>query len=213
MLALFCSFCGVKVGEAPSCWSCGRENEFLAVPPPLKVRSTGATTRGKRELLAPEPAPSRPESPPSIDPTAPVPPRLSAAESDKTVPLERKATDPVVALLLCTEGAAATIRHELREGEYTVGRKSAQILIDSEKTSKLHARIMVARCGVGRYTVTVTDLGSTNQTFVNDLELEPHSAHTLNDNDVLTFAEIKFRLRLNNVLRQASPLPDKRISS
>ncbi len=79
----------------------------------------------------------------------------------------------------------------LFEGEEaTVGRGQANdIVIDSNSMSRQHARLQKTVTGV-----VVTDLGSTNKTFVNNVQAD--GPVLLRDNDVLRFGDIEVDFKL-----------------
>jgi len=66
----------------------------------------------------------------------------------------------------------------LKPGEILIGRSSqAAIQIDHESVSRRHARLLLSESGV-----QLSDLGSTNGTYVND---EPITERTLSNGDLL----------------------------
>ena len=69
-------------------------------------------------------------------------------------------------------------KHPLKPGEVVIGRSSqAQIQVDHESVSRRHARVVLTDSGV-----LMTDLGSTNGTYVND---EPINERTLAHGDLI----------------------------
>jgi len=77
--------------------------------------------------------------------------------------------------------------HELRVGEFTVGRSAAcNIVSDSLEVSKMHARLLRSADKL-----TVRDLGSANGTWVNGVRV---SAAQLVDGDLLAFAGDQYRV-------------------
>jgi two-component system, cell cycle response regulator len=82
------------------------------------------------------------------------------------------------ACLVVIYGQSTGAKYTLKPGEYVVGRSSqAQLQIDHESVSRRHARIQLTDSGV-----VLSDLGSTNGTYVND---EPISERTLSHGDLL----------------------------
>ncbi len=82
------------------------------------------------------------------------------------------------ACLVVIYGQAIGHKYILRPGEILIGRSSqAQIQIDHESVSRRHARLMLADTGVA-----LSDLGSTNGTYVND---EAIDERTLNNGDLV----------------------------
>jgi hypothetical protein len=204
-LSLFCTFCGLDIGQEARCSRCGEINEFLDVTPPASVWTSGSPQEvvgGKRSGgigRGPGAVARKVESPPpgveERDVTAPLP----REEDERTTPLSGKEVglNPVVAILLCQDvPCSETLRYELREGESTVGRKEADIIVSGEHVSKKHAAIKVERMGGGQYRVLVMDCGSQNGTFVNDEGVEPKRPHRLKDKDIVKFANVRFLFRL-----------------
>jgi serine/threonine protein kinase len=82
-------------------------------------------------------------------------------------------------------------RFPVGEGETAIGRDmSNDVVIASPKVSRQHARIRLERIGSGtqeapRVSCTVTDLRSTNGTFVNGVPLAPGEATSLKEGDLL----------------------------
>ncbi len=71
----------------------------------------------------------------------------------------------------------------LREFPYTVGRaRDCSLVVDQEAISRLHAHF-----DYDHEQVSVTDLGSTNGTYVNRQRLEPHKPRRLKSGDVVTW--------------------------
>lgn len=69
----------------------------------------------------------------------------------------------------------------LQEFPYTVGRaRDCHLVLDTDGVSRLHVRL-----DYEHEQVTVTDLGSTNGTYVNNQRLEPHKARRLKAGDVV----------------------------
>ncbi len=89
------------------------------------------------------------------------------------------------------------------EDEYIVGRTSDDQPIFPEidltpfdgfqgGVSRLHATIKTKESNV-----TITDLGSTNGTRVNNIRLEPNDPHPIKHGDIITFGKIKTRMLFN----------------
>ena len=82
------------------------------------------------------------------------------------------------ACLVTIYGMQLGTKHPLKPGEMIVGRSSqAQLQIDHESVSRRHARIVLTENGV-----QISDLGSTNGTYVND---EPVQERTLAHGDLI----------------------------
>ena len=86
------------------------------------------------------------------------------------------------------------------EDEYIVGRTSDEQPIFPEidltpfngyqgGVSRLHATIKAKDSSV-----TITDLGSTNGTRINNVRIEPNNPHPINHGDIITFGNIKTRV-------------------
>jgi pSer/pThr/pTyr-binding forkhead associated (FHA) protein len=217
---LFCSYCGHQIGNVKVCPHCTEPNDFLDVTPPrsfleesAKALPPAGTTKVARlapaEVVAPAPAPSTsPRAPqpepefvatPAKDDDGPTAVLRLPDDDDRTVSLSKKKEEPeVFGVLLSQDPGAESIRHELREGTLTVGRKDAQILIPRDTISKKHALIQVERNGAGACTITVLDRGSENSTYVNDVRLKPNERCTLKDQDVIRFADVNFRLSVRS---------------
>ena len=113
---------------------------------------------------------------------------------------EEEIPDPGLTRLLVPE----TMKHQwslapkkygdpiyLEERPLIVGKKkdSADICLADETVSRYHARLFVRKdCAY------VTDLNSTNGTFVNGSRLAPHEERTLADGDLLCFGETAYVL-------------------
>lgn len=90
---------------------------------------------------------------------------------------------PKIPSLVNTDGT----KFDLPEGESTVGRENAALLITGNSSiSRAHAQI--TRSG---NTVTVTDLGSTNGTFINGTKVEAPTV--LNPGDMVLFGTAAYR--------------------
>jgi pSer/pThr/pTyr-binding forkhead associated (FHA) protein len=85
----------------------------------------------------------------------------------------------------------------LYPGKYKIGRKGGNdiVLNQDAYVSGAHAEIS---CEPG--ICILTDLGSSNGTFVNDIRLEPQSPHSLADGDILRFGNSIFHLQINDIL-------------
>lgn len=82
------------------------------------------------------------------------------------------------ACLVVIYGMQLGTKHVLKAGEMVIGRSSqAQLQIDHESVSRRHARIVLTESGV-----LLSDLGSTNGTYVND---EPVQERQLAHGDLL----------------------------
>ncbi len=73
---------------------------------------------------------------------------------------------------------------ELPEGVFCAGRIEADVTIPDAYMSRSHAEIRIENGGIG-----ITDLGSTNGTFVNGNRLAPGEIYALHPGDVLTLGK------------------------
>jgi len=120
----------------------------------------------------------------------PIPIRVSSS-GQKTVVIGKQEF-PVFALLIMKEGSAAGREFPLYEKRTVIGRDGiqAQIVVDDESVGRQHAAVVYRDD-----TFTVTDLASTNGTFVNPKghDDEPITApKALNDGDVIAVGRTKF---------------------
>merc|ERR1712129_436276 len=75
---------------------------------------------------------------------------------------------------------------ELEELETIIGRGGeCDLVLDGQGISAMHAKLIF---DPGLLTPQLTDLGSVNGTFVNDVRLLPYSPYTLGHADVLQFS-------------------------
>ena len=214
---LFCSYCGHQIGNVKVCPHCTEPNDFLDVTPPRSFLEesakalplAGTTKVARREMLegvAPGPVASPPRDPnpepvsaPARDDDGPTVVLRLPDDEDRTVSLQKKKEEPeVFGVLLSQDPGSESIRHELREGTFTVGRKDAQILVARDTVSKKHALIQVEKNGAGGCAITILDRGSENSTYVNDVRLKPNERQMLKDQDVIRFADVSFRLSVRS---------------
>eukprot|EP00927_Polykrikos_kofoidii_P003618 TRINITY_DN11458_c0_g1_i1.p1 TRINITY_DN11458_c0_g1~~TRINITY_DN11458_c0_g1_i1.p1 ORF type:complete len:886 (+),score=119.96 TRINITY_DN11458_c0_g1_i1:142-2799(+) len=81
---------------------------------------------------------------------------------------------------------APTLLYELEELETTIGRgEECDLVLDGNGISRLHARLCFHR---GGFKSQITDMLSSNGTFVNDLRLQPHVPHDLEHGSVIRFS-------------------------
>ncbi len=83
-------------------------------------------------------------------------------------------------------GPQAGKRVYLTNGALTLGRRDADIRIENEYVTRLHAQVT---CEGDAY--YITDLGSRNKTVVNDRELIPHQPQRLKDGDRINVARVR----------------------
>lgn len=99
---------------------------------------------------------------------------------------EKKA--PIVGWLVATEGPGKGADYKIREGKNTIGNSPENaIRIDDDYSSGKHASL---RYDNQQY--TLTDLDSSNGTFVNDEEI---TKVVLKDNDIISIGETKLKFK------------------
>jgi diguanylate cyclase (GGDEF)-like protein len=93
------------------------------------------------------------------------------------------------ACLIIIRGQPQGHRYFLTQGEMTIGRDpTTEIAPSDQSISRRHAKIMQVD-GV----VTLTDLGSSNGTFVNDKKIEPGTSITLQKEDMIKMGNFIFK--------------------
>jgi pSer/pThr/pTyr-binding forkhead associated (FHA) protein len=103
--------------------------------------------------------------------------------ADETETLRRS----VIRHAFLIRGTPDALPHELRMGEFTVGRSpGCNIVSDSPEVSKMHARLLRSADKL-----IVRDLGSANGTWVNGVRV---SSSALVDGDLLSFAGDQYRV-------------------
>jgi len=175
----FCDQCGVQllrcekcgfIGTSKYCGSCG--GTMTAIRPPDASPSSSST-------------PSTPvkEAPPAVPPSAPAP---SSPSSPATVIVSL----PSEKILLCHLDGW---NMEIADGN-VLGRTNgphAAVLGKFPVISSNHAKVTKAN-----NEWFITDLNSTNKTFVNGVKLEPNVPVKIKQNDVVILANITFTVRL-----------------
>lgn len=99
-----------------------------------------------------------------------------------------------VTLQLEGPGGKPVVRARLEPGgdPLTVGRASGnRLLVDDDSVSKFHATLRLGRDGV----VVVSDLGSTNGTFLNDETVPISTGRPVDAGDTVTFGDVPFSVR------------------
>jgi len=84
----------------------------------------------------------------------------------------------------------------LRPGENTVGRLPLNTITieHSPYVAREHAVLALEKTPSGLFFLYVTDLGSSNGTFLNQKPIPPHTRIRVHPNDELTFADATFRV-------------------
>jgi hypothetical protein len=114
----------------------------------------------------------------------------AAYDPRKTVPLPSIKRAPVVGWLVAMNGTQKGEDFRLRDGKNTLGSEpGAEILVQDPAVSSRHASINYKD---GKF--VITDLDSTNGTFVNDAE-EAVSRIDLKDNDLIRVGETTFKFK------------------
>ncbi len=107
------------------------------------------------------------------------------ALSEPVEPVEIHEDEPTLARFIAGDGT----EYIINPGENTVGRRpSNAIAVPDPYISGSHA-VITSEEGV----FTLTDLGSTNGTFVNGDKLEPNAPRELSDGDEVMFAQVSLR--------------------
>jgi len=113
-----------------------------------------------------------------------------AADPRKTVLLSALKKPPVVGWLVALDGPQRGEDFRLREGQNTIGSdETSDVKLRGEGISGRHASLR-HRDGV----YSITDLDSTNGTFLNDGS-EPIAREQLKDNDVIRIAEVSLKFK------------------
>ncbi len=125
-------------------------------------------------------------------------PSFAPPQDDRTV-LEKpdpidvrtvKEVEPIQKALLFESKGGLGMQYVLADG-FTLGRGgNNNVVIDSTKASRSHARI--DRTSLGNW--QLSDLGSTNGTFLNGKRLD--SPAELKDGDIIRIGEVEFTLKL-----------------
>ena len=157
----------------------------VEAPPPKPEREVATPA-----IPAPPPAPT-PEPQPVIPPAEPVVPPVAEAAPEAPADGSTGAFDlsrDVAPRLVVESGAGLAAGEEVTlEGGLTIGRAGGSDLrLDDEFASHTHARI-VRR---GQY-FFITDLGSTNGTFLNDRRIEDDAQ--LRVRDVIRLGDTRLR--------------------
>ena len=130
-----------------------------------------------------------------------------AAESydGETLRLEVRAHASELLLALYVMGPHGGARHLLRPGQAaSIGRSSeATIRIDDPRISRLHASLHIGEA------VTLSDLGSSNGTFLGNDRLAPHEARTIGCNEIFFVGSSALVLRPSGL----PPIPQQRFIS
>lgn len=127
-----------------------------------------------------DPTGGLPPAPAQPDPVKPIVLDNANVQPGSTVPITPAGVTPAPKLVSST-GETFT----LSEGQTTVGRENATVTVSESSLSRKHAELN--RTGT---TVTLTDLGSTNGTYVNGIKIQ--SSTVLNPGDTVQFGAAQF---------------------
>jgi len=108
----------------------------------------------------------------------------------KTVLLSESPKAPVVGWLVAVDGSQRGEDFRLREGQNFIGSEAGcEIVLNDETISGKHASL---RHKDGKF--TITDLDSTNGSYLNDLP-QPIAREELKDNDVIRLGNVRLKLK------------------
>ncbi len=93
---------------------------------------------------------------------------------------------------LCLIERKSGRKFRLYDGDNSVGRENCDVLLADSSVSRKHAQIHVEGCHV-----TVTDIGSTNGTMVNDVRLNTGSAADVNDGAEIRFGAVSLIMSMH----------------
>jgi pSer/pThr/pTyr-binding forkhead associated (FHA) protein len=106
---------------------------------------------------------------------------------------------------LCLIERKSGRKFRLYEGDNSVGRENCDVLLTDSSVSRKHAQIHVE----GSH-VTVTDIGSTNGTMVNDVRLNAGAATEVSDGAEIRFGAVSLIMSMHgeipDAVRNGSPL-------
>jgi hypothetical protein len=112
----------------------------------------------------------------------------------KTVMMQEAASAPVVGWLVALTGKHKGTDFRLREGKNVIGSDpECEIILTDDFISSKHANIKYVNKD-GERVFIITDLDSTNGTFLNDAQ-EPVAREELVDNDTVTFGQTKMKFK------------------
>lgn len=144
--------------------------------PPTRVNVAADPTPAPAPLPVPTPAPKR------------------GADAKKTRMLVEEASSPVVGWLVALNGKHKGQDFRVREGKTSIGSDdSNDIQLTDEFVSGHHATIKFV-VKDGERIFILTDMDSSNGTFLNDSE-EPIAREELVDNDTVTFGQTKMKFK------------------
>lgn len=120
--------------------------------------------------------------------------------SEQPVEVEAAPETPSAGALRTPDGVR---EFPLHEGENTVGRESADVLLTHNSVSRKHAKIVVSGGSV-----TIEDDGSTNGTYVDGTKVEPDAPVSAADGAEVRFGNETLILGVNDALGAGAPAED-----
>lgn len=171
-----------------SCPYCPKAGGGMPAPPPAAGGHAIPPTRMAVPIAAPAPAPM-----PMPMPT-PTPAARPMADAKKTRMVFDDKKMPVTGWLVALNGKYKGEDFRIREGKTTVGSApNNDIVMGEDYISSNHATIkFIEKDGERIY--ILTDLDSSNGTFLNDSE-EPIAREELVDNDTVTFGQTRMKFK------------------
>jgi pSer/pThr/pTyr-binding forkhead associated (FHA) protein/NADPH-dependent 2,4-dienoyl-CoA reductase/sulfur reductase-like enzyme len=163
----------------------------VAAPQPPVPAAAGPATPPPTEAMPPISAPTPPLPPAPAPPPAPADgPRMAAPGATRMV---ARPSAPVVRVTVVA-GQDVGLDFELTGSQMVAGRDPAeQIVLRDDTVSRRHARF--DRKGPAW---TVTDLGSTNGSFVGGRRLEPNAETPLADGDRLRLGDVEMEVSVTS---------------
>ncbi|MBI3725787.1 FHA domain-containing protein [bacterium] len=135
--------------------------------------------------------PTRMSNAPDLPSPTPAP---KPAVNKKTVVLQESQKVPVVGWLVALTGKHKGDDFRVKEGKNIVGSDpDCDVILTDEFISSKHANLKYVNKD-GERIFIITDLDSTNGTFLNDAE-EPIAREELVDNDTITFGQTKMKFK------------------
>lgn len=185
--SFYCDQCGQELKICPQCTTFGKGNRCT------KCGTVLITVKQKAVEVAPAPSPAVTHAPtPAVTP-APYPAVSPTPTPAVEVNLEgtiRRPSEPVKTGTLTLVNKSSGIRLAAQHGAI-IGRKNgpyASLLASQGYISGTHARFDLNPQGFW----TITDLGSTNGTLVNNQKLDPNVPQALYMGTKVTIAELEF---------------------
>lgn len=156
-------------------------------PDPSRMgRPAVPPTRVNVEAGSPAPAP--------LPTPTPAPKAKAGADAKKTRMIVEEASAPVVGWLVALNGNSKGKDFRVVEGKTSIGSlEDNNIVLNDEFISGHHATIKFVQKD-GERIFILTDMDSSNGTFLNDAE-EPIAREELVDNDTVTFGKVKMKFK------------------